>query len=128
MDIVYNPIEVKVRRWSGGWDLVIDESNATSVAHLKDAQEQVRDYLDTIEPEIDHSSIEVILDVELDGFQEQIKKAQRDSELAALAQERAAKQIRDVAHELKARGIAAEDAAVILGVSRARVYQLLSAS
>ena len=57
-------ISATVRRWSGGWEVWLDDDNVTSVRHLQDATQQVRDYLDTIEPEVDHSDAELDLDRE----------------------------------------------------------------
>lgn len=50
--------------WEHGWDLYLDEDNVTSVEDLNDATQQVRDYLDTIEPERDHSRVGVSVRVE----------------------------------------------------------------
>ena len=40
-------LRVVATRWERGWDLTLDEGNVTSVASLKNAEQQVRDYLDT---------------------------------------------------------------------------------
>lgn len=52
---------VTARRWSGGWELAIDEDQATSVRDLARATDQVRDYLDTIAPETDHSQMSIVI-------------------------------------------------------------------
>lgn len=123
-----SPITVTAYRWSGGWDLVLDEDNATSVTHLNDAESQVRDYLDTVEPKVDHSVVPIALTVDLDGLQDEIARAKCATAQAAREQELAAARIRQVARELKRRGISSEDSATLLGISRARVYQLLSSA
>lgn len=123
-----SPIYVTASRWQHGWDLEIDDENATSVSRLRDAEAQVRDYLDTVEPDIDHSDVSVEVTVDLGGLQDDIVEAKASSVTAAQLQEAAAARIRSLAKELKDRGIPSEDAAVLLGVSRARVYQLLSAA
>ncbi|EEB62350.1 hypothetical protein [Corynebacterium amycolatum] len=56
-------IHVIAKQWEKGWDLILDEDNVTSVSHLDNAEQQVRDYLDTIEPNVDHSSIAVSIKV-----------------------------------------------------------------
>lgn len=122
------PVAVTASRWEHGWDLVIDEENATSIAQLKNAEAQVRDYLDTIDPSVDHSDVPVVVTVDLGGLQKDIAEAKESSANAARLQEEAAVRIRLLAKELKERGISSDDAAVLLGVSRARVYQLLSAA
>lgn len=58
------PLVVTARTWDGGWDLIIDEDNATSTLRLEDAEAQVRDYLDTLEPHVDHSTVHVLVTVE----------------------------------------------------------------
>ena len=119
-------IHVTAERWEKGWDLILDEDNATSVTHLKDAEQQVRDYLDTIEPAIDHSDIDIDLTVDLGGLQDDIAIARKETLEAARQQERAAAQLRKAAHSLKSRNIPAADAAVLLEVSKGRGYQLLA--
>lgn len=119
-------IVVQASRWEGGWDLVIDENNATSVSALKHAKQQVRDYLDTIEPGVDHSNVEILIRATLDGFEDEIAEAKAQTEQAARLQEVAAARIRKVAHQLKDRGISSADTAELLGVTTGRVYQLLS--
>lgn len=121
-------IRVTAERWEKGWDLILDDDNATSVTHLKNAAQQVRDYLDTIEPDVDHSDIEVDINVDLDGLQDDIATARKATIEAALHQERAAAQLRKAAHSLKERKIPADDAAILLKVSKSRFYQLLTPS
>lgn len=58
------PLVVTARTWDGGGDLIIDEDNATSTPRLEDAEAQVRDYLDTLEPHVDHSTVHVLVTVE----------------------------------------------------------------
>lgn len=119
-------IVVQASRWEGGWDLVIDDNNATSVSALKHAKQQVRDYLDTIEPDLDHSHVEILIRATLDGFEIEIAEAKAQTEQAARLQEVAAARIRNVARQLKQLGISSADTAELLGVSTGRVYQLLS--
>ncbi|MGO2841327.1 hypothetical protein ACTXOY_10110 [Corynebacterium variabile] len=58
MDI-NNRLSVHAQKWSDGWDLIIDDDNATSVRHLSDAADQFRDYLDTLDPSTDHSGVQI---------------------------------------------------------------------
>ena len=48
-------VTVTATRWSGGWELEIDEDHHTQVARLDRARQQVVDYLDTIDEDTDHS-------------------------------------------------------------------------
>lgn len=52
-------IEVTATQWESGWELSIDGEPVTQVATLDNANQQVRDYLDTVEPNVDHSSDDV---------------------------------------------------------------------
>ena len=122
------PVTVTASRWSGGWDLVLNDDHATSVAHLKDAVAQVRDYLDAVEPDIDHADVPVHLEMELDGLQDDIASAKVASVQAARQQELAAAEVRRIARELSDKKISADDIATLLDVSRSRAYQLLSAT
>lgn len=56
-------IHVIAKRWERGWDLILDEDNVTSVTDLDNAEQQVRDYLGTIEPNVDHSGTAVSIKV-----------------------------------------------------------------
>lgn len=68
-----NLMPVIVKKWDHGWELIIDEHNATQVRTLADARSQVVDYLDTLEPEADHSSLDIRLVIE--DVQEELQRA-----------------------------------------------------
>ena len=51
-----NHINVKATRWEGGWELEIDENHHTQTRHLKDARQQVINYLDTTWDTVDHTN------------------------------------------------------------------------
>lgn len=57
-------IEVKATRWSGGWELEIDEDHHTQAATLALARQEVVDYMDTTWPDVDHSewTIDIVPD------------------------------------------------------------------
>ncbi|MDU0479596.1 hypothetical protein QVA66_10130 [Staphylococcus chromogenes] len=59
MPITGNTCTVTAVKWDNGWDLYLDDDNVTSVTHIKDAQQQVRDYLDTVNPNHNHSNMTV---------------------------------------------------------------------
>lgn len=54
-------VEVTARRWTHGWELYFGDDDVTQVRSLAHAGDQVRDYLDTLEPGIDHSDLEIRL-------------------------------------------------------------------
>jgi DNA-directed RNA polymerase specialized sigma24 family protein len=111
---------------SGGWDLIIDDDNATSTRYLSDATDQVRDYLDTLDPGTDHSTVQVDVVPEIGDLSDQITESREATAAAAAAQADAAAQIRRVARRLRDEGFSVTDSATLLGVSRGRVSQLLS--
>ena len=119
-------ISVHARKWSGGWDLIIDDDNATSTRYLSDATDQVRDYLDTLDPDTDHSTVQVDVVPEIGDLSDQITESREATAAAAAAQADAAAQIRRVARRLRDEGFSVTDSATLLGVSRGRVSQLLS--
>lgn len=125
MDIS-NRISVHAQKWSDGWDLIIDDDNATSVRHLSDAADQVRDYLDTLDPGTDHSGVQIDVIPDIGTLSAQIRESRRATADAAAAQEQAAAQTRTVARQLREEGFSVSDSATLLGVSRGRVSQLLS--
>ncbi|MDQ1074836.1 MULTISPECIES: antitoxin HicB [Microbacterium] len=118
-------IDVTATRWDGGWELAIDGDPVTQVRTLDRAEQQVRDYLDTLAPDVDHSDVRVNLIPDLGtGVSVRVREAR---EATAAAQERqvaAARQARTVVRELRAHGVTVSDAAVLLGVSPARISQL----
>jgi hypothetical protein len=54
-------IDVIARPWGEGWELEIDEDNITQVRDLDHARQQVIDYLDTAQPEIEHADWQINL-------------------------------------------------------------------
>ena len=52
MDADTSHYRVTATPWSGGWELTLDDDNITSSRYLSDARQQVRDYLDTIQPNV----------------------------------------------------------------------------
>ncbi|MCJ1695817.1 hypothetical protein MT349_08475 [Rathayibacter caricis] len=55
-------VTVTAHRWVHGWELRIDGETGTQVDSLDRAAQQVRDYLDTVEPGTDHRRWEVEID------------------------------------------------------------------
>ncbi|MEU6855532.1 helix-turn-helix transcriptional regulator [Rothia kristinae] len=123
MSTTVEPLTVTARRWAHGWELIISEDDATQVRSLAHARQQVRDYLDTIDPDTDHSEIEIRLIPE-EGA-DQIEQARRARQEAEAAEAQAAQAIREVVADLRhRRGYSITDTAALLGLSRGRISQL----
>lgn len=119
-------IEVTATRWEGGWELAIDGDPVTQVRTLDHAAQQVRDYLDTAEPDVDHTDIDVRVRAELaGGLGVRIQQTRVATLEAHERQVEAARQARLVVRELRAAHVSVADAAALLGVSRGRVSQLV---
>lgn len=120
-----NEITVTARKWAHGWELIIDQDNATQVRSLAHATEQVRDYLDTIDPDTDHSQMSIALVPDQEDIAAEIASARQARIAAAGAMQEAAGQSRKVVEQMRhGLGYSLTDTAAILGVTRARVSQL----
>lgn len=118
-----NSIPVLAKKWAHGWELIIDEHNATQVRTLAHARSQVIDYLDTLEPEIDHSSLDIRLVFE--DVQEELQQARAAQQAAREAEQEAALKIRLVVAKLREeKGLSLADTAAVVGVTKGRVQQL----
>lgn len=119
-----NTVTVTCTRWDGGWELEIDEDNITQVRTLAKAPAQVRDYLDTVDPDIDHSNWNVSLELSNQELATRIRDSRQATLAAQLAQEEAAKEARLVIDALVKNHITSGDTAALLGISTGRVSQL----
>lgn len=118
-------IDITATRWDGGWELALDGEPITQVRTLEHAEQQVRDYLDTDQPDVDHSDVTVRLRPDLgDDLSERITIVRAATREAQERQIEAARQARSVVRELRAHHVSVADTAAILGVSRGRVSQL----
>ena len=115
---------VRAKHWAGGWELHIDQVGVTQVRTLDRAEQQVRDYLETL-LDIDTSDAEVLIEPDLGGLEKLVHSAQERSRAAEAAQREAAREVRDAALRLRARGLSVSDTAKVMGVSRGRVSQLV---
>lgn len=119
-------IEVTATRWAGGWELAIDGDPVTQVRTLGHAAQQVRDYLDTVEPDVDHANAAVSIRGEFGGnLGDRIQQSRAATLDAHKRQVEAARQTRTVVRELRDAHVSVADAAALLGVSRGRVSQLV---
>ncbi|MCJ1683250.1 MULTISPECIES: antitoxin HicB [unclassified Rathayibacter] len=117
-------ITVTAHHWEHGWELWIDGETVTQVSALDKAVQQVRDYLDTVDPSVDHSGWDVTVVPEIGPLGAEIIEARRATEQAAQASVAAAVRSRAAARRLREAGYSVTDSAAILGVSRGRVSQL----
>ncbi|MDU7360284.1 MAG: antitoxin HicB [Propionibacteriaceae bacterium] len=118
-------ITITVWRWRGGWELWNEGDCWTQVASLDEARQQVIDYLDAIEEEVDHSAWDIEIAPEIGALGEEVAAARAATKQAAEATAAAAKRSRDVARRLRHAGFSVSDSAAILGFSRGRVSQLV---
>ena len=117
-------VNVTARQWSGGWELEIDENNVTQARTLASATRQVIDYLDTLDPAVDHSEWDIHVIPDLGELTEKIEESRRATAQAAELQVEAARLSREVVRDLRARHLSVSDVAVVLDISRGRVSQL----
>lgn len=120
-----NAITVTASRWQHGWELEVSEDQHTQVATLDKARQQVVDYLDTVDPDVDHSGWEIIITPEIGPLGTDVIAARDAVSAAEKARTSAAATMRDVVARLRAAGYSVSDCAGILGVSRGRISQLL---
>ncbi|NUL59703.1 antitoxin HicB [Brevibacterium luteolum] len=119
-----NSITVTARQWSGGWELEIDQDNITQVRSLANASAQVVDYLDTLDPTVDHRTWDVHIVPDLGDLTQKFEESKRATAEAAALQVRAGQLSRELVRELRSRNFSVSDVAVMLNVSRGRVSQL----
>mgnify|MGYP000000187273 FL=1 len=123
-------IIVTAQRWEsklgGGWELLNGDHAMTQVRRLSDARQQVIDYLDTIDPDVDHRDWDITIIPAIPQAQS-VKEAKAATQDAIDAQAAAAAQSREVARSLRASGLSIDDTAWIMGVSRSRISQLARA-
>ncbi|MDR2620115.1 MAG: antitoxin HicB [Propionibacteriaceae bacterium] len=122
-----NTVKVTATRWRGGWELVLPDGGATQCRTLAGAIEQVRDYLDTVQPDIDHGAWEIDVMPNLGTTLNDVRAARDASETAQIATITAAKQLRRAVKGLRAQGLSLADTATVLGVSKTRAQQLVAA-
>jgi len=117
-------ITVKASRWTLGWELSVEGVGVTQVRTLARAEQQVRDYLDTIDPSMDHDGWMIRVVPDLGSVIDEVRGAQAASEAAAVAQAEAGRRMRAVVRRLRVLGLSLADTACILGVSKGRISQL----
>ena len=56
-------VVVTANRWDKGWELSLDGEVVTQVVQLELAAQQIRDYLDTVEPNVNHADVSVYVQI-----------------------------------------------------------------
>ena len=116
---------VRAKRWKHGWELHIEGEGVTQVRTLATAEQQVRDYLESLHDR-SFATAEIAIWYDMAGLERDVDAAREATRAATEAQTRAAMRSRSVASTLRQRGLSVSDTAFVLGVSRGRVSQLTS--
>jgi hypothetical protein len=117
---------VRAKRWAHGWELHIADVGVTQSRNLGEAEQVVRDYIETL-TDHDTSGDQVTITPEVGGGLDEATRAAREAVAAAdQARREAAVRLRQVARALRYEvGLSGRDIASILHVSAQRVSQLL---
>ena len=76
-------LNVTATRWEGGWELEIGPDQHTSVRSLAKARQQVVDFLDTVTPEVNHSTWTINIIPCLGGLEQAVRAAKQSTVQAA---------------------------------------------
>ena len=68
-------IIVTATRWSGGWELEIGEHQHTQVRDLRNARQQVVDYLDTMDRGVDHADVDITIGPDIGALADEVAHA-----------------------------------------------------
>jgi len=117
---------VRAKRWAHGWELHIDGVGVTQSRSLGEAEQIVRDYIETL-TDHDTAGEQVTITPEIGhGLDEAIRAAREAVAAADRARRDAAARLRQVARAMRQdAGLSGRDIASILHVSAQRVSQLL---
>jgi len=121
-----NEITVTATKWKLGWELELEDGGITQVRNLTDATVQVREYLDTVDPDVDHSSWSVNIVPQIGPALSEALAAKADTEAAKIATQQAARRLRTAVRDLRQAGLSSSNTATVLGITKGRVSQLIS--
>jgi len=116
---------VTAKRWKHGWELHVEGIGVTQSKTLATAEQMVRDYIESLTDRVLPDDAVITISPELGALGEKVTTM---NELYAQADrtEREASQTKiTLVYELRGEGYSVTDMAVILGVSRGRISQLL---
>lgn len=111
---------VTATRRKRGWELHIDDVGVTQSRTLSTAEQVVRGYVETLTGH-DLSGDTVVITPELGGLGDRVAAVQSQLAAADRQREEAQQAERQLASDLRAAGLSAADAAVVLGTSRGPV-------
>lgn len=125
MAAVRTTYTVTATPWEHGWELHVDDVGVTQVANLANAHAQVRDYIETeLERDLTDTRIVIVYDLEGNLAKEAAAVKAAADKVASETVEVAAR-TREVVKRMKRSGISQSDIAVVMGVSKGRVSQLV---
>ena len=118
-------VTAHARRWQHGWELHVEGVGVTQVRTLEYAKRQVCDLVETLtEARPDEGAVNLVLDVGVLGDRlEDVRALTRE---ATDLQRRAALASRQLVADLRAAHLSNADIAMVLGISRGRVSQLMA--
>lgn len=118
-------LHITAKRWEHGWELHLGEECITQCSTLDRAEQQVRDYMCTMH---DLDSYDGPIIVTPDIGPRALVEAMRREQAAAAAHAAEAARARDtIIREMHEAGFGYNDIAGAVGVSKARVGQLINA-
>jgi len=123
-----NTVTVTATKWKLGWELELDSGGVTQVRSLANAERQTRDYLDTVDPEVDHTLWDVTVIPDIGPVFAEALDAKAATEAARVATVTAAQRLRDATRGLLSEGLTVTETAAVLGVTKGRVSQLTATS
>jgi len=115
--------QVRAVRWPHGWELHIDGVGVTQVRSLSRAEQQVRDYIETL-LDVDASTAVINVMPQLGNVQKIVDAARKRSRAAEEAQRKAAEEMRSVVVRLRSSGLSVDETARVMGFSPGRVSQI----
>jgi hypothetical protein len=118
----YNVI---AKRWKHGWELHIEGLGVTQSKTLATADAMVRDYIESLTDCAVPSDAVITITPDLGAIGEQVTNMNDLYALADRSEHEASRTKQKIVFDLRTLGYSVTDMAVILGVSRARVSQLL---
>jgi DNA-directed RNA polymerase specialized sigma24 family protein len=124
-----NTVKVTASQWAHGWELFFDDGDddgVTQTRTLAGAEQQVRDYLDSMHPEINHADWLIEVVPQLGSVLAEVHVAKAASVAAQQALASAAQQMRTAVKGLRAKGLSLADTATVLGVTKTRAQQLVA--
>lgn len=111
--------------WDRGWEVHIDDVGVTQSRTLSGAAPMACAYLASMLGG-DSADYDVAVEPDLDGLEDVVSAVRVASREAAERQQAAGAKSREVARELRRRGLSVSDIAELMGLSRGRVSQLTS--